>query len=65
MTKSRNAVRTWWFVREGYCLKKRTIFAGPSQADASGSWQAYRITSSAWKRRDGGIVIPSALAVLR
>jgi hypothetical protein len=29
------------------------------------SWQAYRITSFAWKRSDGGIVRPRAWAVLR
>jgi hypothetical protein len=48
-----------------WSLKKGTIFACPSQADASGSWQAYRITSSAWKRSVGGMVIPSAWAVFR
>src|SRR5712691_5588505 len=45
--------------------KKRAIFACPSKADASGSWQAYRITSSAWKSSVGGIVKPRAWAVLR
>src|SRR5215510_13941152 len=47
------------------CLTKGTIFACPSQADASGSWQAYRITSSAWKSTGGGMVRPRACAVLR
>ena len=27
------------------CLEKRTIFACPAKADASGSWQAYWITA--------------------
>src|SRR5215510_10765634 len=40
-----------WCRFSSFCLKKGTIFACPSQADASGSWQAYRITSSAWNSR--------------
>ena len=34
-------------------------------ATASDRWQVHGITSSARRRRDGGIVMPSALAVLR
>ena len=36
-----------------------------SLAEASGTWQSHRITSSAWKRSVGGMVRPSASAVLR
>src|SRR5262249_53234625 len=45
--------------------QKRDDFCMPFQRDASGSWQADRITSSAWNSSVGGMVRPRALAVLR
>src|SRR5262249_40898695 len=40
-------------------------FSWTSLATASDMWQVYWITSFAWKRSNGGIVRPRALAVFR
>src|SRR5215510_7449832 len=41
------------------------FIAWSSRADAAATWRAQRITSSARKRRDRGMVRPSTLAVFR
>jgi hypothetical protein len=45
--------------------QKNARLSCTSLAEASGTWQDHRITSSAWKRSVGGSVRPRACAVLR
>jgi len=57
-----------WDTQVSALLSSPTVsarYSYTSFAEASSSWQAHRITSSAWKRSIGGSVRPRACAVLR